>query len=92
MDRKYVDIQWLVKIKTDSKGDVHYEKWSQPLDEGTELVHEDEDEDEDETRHVLTKPKILTVEITLREIEQRNANTRYVLSAADYQRLVDAVK
>ena len=53
MDRKYVDIQWLVKIKTDSKGDVHYEKWSQP---SAETV-----------RHVLTKPKILTVPIELQE-------------------------
>jgi hypothetical protein len=43
-------------------------------------------------RTVLTKPKILTVPITLREIERRNATTRYVLGAADYQRLVDAVK
>ena len=73
----YVDIEWLVKIKTDSKGDVHYEKWKQPHGERT----------------VLTKPKILTVPITLREVEGRNnASTRYVLSAADYQRLVDAVK
>ena len=73
----YVDIDWLVKIKTDSNGDVHYEKWKQPHGERT----------------VLTKPKILTVPITLREIERRNnAPTRYVLSAADYQRLVDAVK
>ena len=26
----YVDIEWLVKIKTDSGGNVHYEAWSQP--------------------------------------------------------------
>jgi PHD/YefM family antitoxin component YafN of YafNO toxin-antitoxin module len=33
------------------------------------------------------------VPITLREVERRNAPTRYVLSAADYQRLLDlAVK
>ena len=84
----YVDIEWLVKIKTDSKGDVHYEKWKQPLGERTQLVEEG-----DATRHVLTKPKILTVPIELREVERRNnAPTRYVLSAADYQRLVDAVK
>ena len=44
-------------------------------------------------RTVLTKPKILTVPIKWKEvIERRNAATRYVLSAADYQRLVDAVK
>ena len=67
---------------------MHYEKWKQPLGERTQLVEEG-----DATRHVLTKPKILTVPITLREIERRNnAPTRYVLSAADYQRLVDAVK
>ena len=55
---------------------MHYEKWKQPLGERT----------------VLTKPKILTVPITLREVERRSHPTRYVLSAADYQRLVDAVK
>ena len=74
----YVDIEWLVKIKTDSQGDVHYDKWKQPQGESE--------------RTVLTKPKILTVPITLREVERRNAPTRYVLSAADYQRLLDAVK
>ena len=73
----YVDVQWLVKIKTASNGDVHYEKWKQPHGERT----------------VLTKPKILTVPITLREAEGRNNTpTRYILSAADYQRLLDAVK
>ena len=75
---QYVDIDWLVKIKVDSNGDVHYEKWSQPQGE--------------RTRHVLTKPKILTVPIELRVVERDNAPTRYVLSATDYQRLVDAVK
>ena len=70
----YVDVQWLVKIKTASNGDVHYEEWKQPHGERT----------------VLTKP---TVPIKWKEvIERRNAATRYVLSAADYQRLVDAVK
>ena len=72
----YVDVDWLVKIKTDSKGDVHYERWAQPRGERT----------------VLTKPKILTVPIALRVVERRNAPTRYVLSAADYQRLLSAVK
>ena len=44
-------------------------------------------------RTVLTKHKILTVPITLREVEGRNNTpTRYILSAADYQRLLDAVK
>ena len=57
---------------------MHYEKWSQPQGE--------------RTRHVLTKPKILTVPIELRVVERRNAPPRYVLAAADYQRLVDAVK
>ena len=48
----YVDIEWLVKIKTDSEGSVHYEAWSQPHGERT----------------VLTKPKILCVPIVwLRE-------------------------
>ena len=42
---------------------------------------------------VLTKPKILTVPTMLREVARRNAPMRYVLSAADYQRLLDlAVK
>ena len=43
----YVDIEWLVKIKTDSEGNVHYEAESQPHGERT----------------VLTKPKILCVSI-----------------------------
>jgi hypothetical protein len=48
----YVDIDWLVKIKTDSAGSVHYEAWGQPHGERT----------------VLTKPKILCVPIVwLRE-------------------------
>ena len=55
---------------------MHYEAWTQPHGERT----------------VLTKPKILTVPITLTKVEQRNVPTRYVLSAADYQRLMDAVK
>ena len=69
--------RWLVKIKTDSAGNVHYEAWSQPHGERT----------------VLTKPKILTVPIEwLREEEARNGRKRYIMSAATYQRLVDAVK
>ena len=45
-------MEWLVKIKTDSEGSVHYEAWSQPHGERT----------------VLTKPKILCVPIVwLRE-------------------------
>ena len=73
----YVDIDWLIKIKTDSNGDVHYESWAQPHGERT----------------VLTKPKILTVPIEwLRVQPRRNAPTRYVLSAVIYQRLLDAVK
>jgi hypothetical protein len=73
----YVEIAWLVKIKTDSEGNVHYEAWSQPHGERT----------------VLTKSKILSVRITwLREDERRNALKRYVMSAAMYQRLVEAVR
>jgi hypothetical protein len=49
----YVDIEWLVKIKTDSAGDVHYETWSQPHGERT----------------VLTKPKILCVPIEWLRVE-----------------------
>jgi hypothetical protein len=73
----YVDVQWLDKIKTDSDGNVHYEAWSQPHGEKT----------------VLTKPKILTVAFDwLRVEERRNRPTRYVMSAATYQRLVEAVR
>ena len=73
----YVDIDWLVKIKTDSEGHVHYEAWKQPQHERT----------------VLTKAKILTVPIVWQRVEERrNAPARYVMSAATYQRLVDAVK
>jgi len=32
---KIVDIEWLVKIKTDSAGNVHYEKEKQPHNERT---------------------------------------------------------
>ena len=68
--------RWLVKIKTDSAGDVHYEPESQPHG----------------ARTVLTKPKILSVKIEwLREYEV-SGRTRYVMSAATYQRLLDAVK
>ena len=77
----YVDVDWLVKIKPESTGNVIYEKWARPKDaNGVEL------------RTVLTKPKILTVPIELEVRERRNAQTRYVLKAADYQCLVDAVK
>ena len=67
-----------MRIKTDSQGDVHYEAWSQPHGERT----------------VLTKPKILCVAIEWLRVEdaQRNAATRYVLSASTYQSLVQAVK
>ena len=34
----YVDITWLVKVKTDSAGDVHFEAWSQPHGERTVLT------------------------------------------------------
>lgn len=76
MGWSYVEITWLVKIKTDSAGDVHYEEWLQPHGEKT----------------VLTKPKILTVPIEWQRVEEtRNGRKRYILSAATYQRLVDAV-
>ena len=39
---------------------------------------------------MLTKPKILTVAFELRVVERRNAPTRYVMCAADYQRLINA--
>ena len=63
--------------------------WSQPHEEPTTLGHPLEG-DEEEFPTVLTKPKILCVAITLREYEL-SGRIRYVLSAADYQRLVDAV-
>jgi len=45
-------------------------------------------------RTVLTKPKILTVPITLRVVERRHSAKRHyhVLSAADYQRLINAAR
>jgi hypothetical protein len=43
-------------------------------------------------RTVLTKPKILMVEVELRMEEREGAPTRYVMRATDYQRFVDAVK
>ena len=49
----YVDIEWLVKIKTDSEGNVHYEAESQPHGERT----------------VLTKPKILCIPIVWQRVE-----------------------
>mmetsp|Transcript_63625 Transcript_63625/g.189666 ORF Transcript_63625/g.189666 Transcript_63625/m.189666 type:complete len:828 (+) Transcript_63625:1660-4143(+) len=73
-----VDIGWLVKVKTDSEGSVYYEEWSQPHGERT----------------VLTKPKILCVEIDWLEVVDATETTRkrYVMSASTYQRLVDALK
>ena len=73
----YIEVDYLVKIKVDSEGNVHYEKWKHPSGELT----------------VLTKPKILTVAFTwLRVDEVPNGHTRYVLSMADYQRMTGAVK
>ena len=95
---KYVDIHWLVKVKTDSNGNVHYEVWRQPHNERTRLANDEQDDEEDEEqdeeplRDVLTKPKILPVRIEFRVEERRNALKRYVLSAVMYQRLLDAVK
>jgi hypothetical protein len=83
------------QVKTDSNGDVHYEAWRQPHDERTRLVNDEQDEDEqgDKPRDVLTKPKILPVEIKWERIEdgRHNRPKRYVLSALTYQRLLDAV-
>jgi hypothetical protein len=56
---KYVDIQWLVKIKTDSDGNVHYEAWSQPHGERT----------------VLTKPKIIPVDFKWMRVAWKRAPT-----------------
>ena len=116
---KYVDIQWLVKVrlntpclrtfltpsagalteqvfdsqvKTDTEGNVHYEAWTQPHDERTRLLN---DEPRIAPRDVLTKPKILPVAIKWLRIESAQGTrrpVRYVLKAADYQRLLDAVK
>ena len=78
------EVQWLVKIKTASNGDVIYEAWAQPRTAAP---------GQEQPKTVLTKPKILTVAIEwLRVEERRNTPTRYVLSAAMYQRLLDAVK
>ena len=80
----YYEVQWLDRIKMDSKGDVHYEAWKQPRTAA---------QGKDQPKTVLTKPKILTVPIELRTVEGRgNTPTRYVLSAAMYQRLLEAVK
>ena len=74
---QYVDVAWLVKIKTDSDGNVYYDAWTQPHGE----------------RAVLTKNKILCVQIEWLRVEDRRDGTkRYVMSAAIYQRLLDAVK
>ena len=55
----------------------HYEVWTQP----------------DGARTVLTKPKVLTVKVELEVKEgEGNSPTRYILRAAAYSRLVDAVK
>jgi hypothetical protein len=51
---------------------VHYEAWSQPHGERT----------------VLTKPKIIPVDFKWMRVEESaNSTTRYVLSAADCERL-----
>ena len=78
------------QVKTDTKGSVHYEAWRQPHDETTRMSNEPDDE----PRDVLTKPKILPIEIKWERIEPARANRleRYVISAVDYQRLLDAVK
>ena len=34
----YVDVTFLVKVRTDSVGDVHFEEWSQPHGERTVLT------------------------------------------------------
>jgi len=71
----YVDITWLNKIKTDSAGNVHFEAWRQPHGERT----------------VLTKPKIICVSFEWQSTYEVGGRTRYVLSASDYQRFLDAV-
>ena len=75
---KYVDVVYLNKIKVDSQGNVHYEAWKHPAGDRT----------------VLTKPKVLTLEIEWLRVEERRGNkpARYILSAAAYARLVQAVR
>ena len=88
------------QVKTDSKGNVYYEAWTQPHGEGTRLSNVEESpaelpaEPRAEPRDVLTKPKILPIEIIWERVEEATNNKlkRYVLDAATYQRLRDAVK
>ena len=69
--------QQLPEVKTDSDGNVYYHAWTQPHGERT----------------VLTKNNILCVSIKWLRIEERRGGTkRYVMSAATYQRLLEAVK
>jgi hypothetical protein len=113
---QYVDIKWLVKIKTASNGDVHYEVRNtrtanlrlcpparRPCSAARSLTlgrvscmyrahHRQEWKQPHNERTVLTKPKILTVAIELEIVEKRNAPKRYIMRAATYWRLLDAVK
>ena len=71
----------------------HAQEWKQPHDERTSLEAGDEEEEEkEELRTVLTKPKILAIAIEWHDEYELSGRKRYVLSAADYRRLVDAVK
>ena len=65
--------------------------WKQPHQERTRLRNDEPPRND--PRHVLTKPKILPVEIKWERVEPaaRHKSTRYVLSAAMYQRLLDSV-
>ena len=64
------------QVKTDTKGSVHYEAWRQPHDETTRMSNEPDDEPLD----VLTKPKILPIEIKWermeRDVRVQNAESR----------------
>ena len=60
-----------------AQGDVHFEAWPQPTGE----------------RFVLTRPKILCVKIEWKAVIPAGENTlkRYVMRAATYEQLRDAV-
>ena len=115
----FVDVQWLVKIKTDTDGNIHYEPWRQPHDERTAHTPGSRTVNRSALQcplgikrpglrrlgcptssplclllpQVLTKPKMLSVKVEWLRVEERvGAPTRYVISAAAYQRLLEAVR
>ena len=113
------EAQWLVKIKTDTDGNIHYEPWRQPHDERTAHTPGSRTVNRSALQcplgikrpglrrlgcptssplclllpQVLTKPKMLSVKVEWLRVEERvGAPTRYVISAAAYQRLLEAVR